>query len=100
MNFRLSRGWNYTYALIPPRIFSMTTYPTPYREKSYLWRIGYSEYREDTRQKTPVRIRVDKMVAQFIKGAKDYYGFVAERIVEDQVEMTFRVADPEHGFPR
>ena len=59
------------------------------------------EYRnQDTRQKTTVRIRVDKMVAQFIKGAKDYYGFVAEQTVEDQVEMTFRVADLEHGFPR
>ena len=59
------------------------------------------EYRnEDTRLKTTVRIRVDKMVAQFIKSHKSYYGFVAERIVEDQVEMTFLVADLENSFPR
>ena len=55
---------------------------------------------EDDRPKTTVCIRVDKMVAQFIKSAKAYYGFVSERIVADQVEMTFSVADLEQGFSR
>ncbi len=55
---------------------------------------------EDDRQRTRVIIRVDKMVAHFIKSARRHYGFVAERIEDDQVEMTFRVADLENTFSR
>lgn len=56
--------------------------------------------KKDAGHTITVRIRVDKTVAQFIKSAKAYYGFVSERIVKEQVEMTFLVPEVEHGFPR
>ena len=56
--------------------------------------------KDDTEHKITVRIRVDKLVAQFIKSTKAYYGFVSERMVKDQVEMTFLAPEVEHGFPR
>ena len=56
--------------------------------------------KKEAEHKITVRIRVDKTVAQFIKSAKAYYGFVSEQRVKDQVEMTFSVVDLEHGFPR
>ena len=55
---------------------------------------------ECDRPTTLVRIRVDKRVASYIQRDKSYYGFVSEKVAEDQVEMTFRVADLENGFPR
>ena len=43
---------------------------------------------------------MDKQVASYIQRDKSYYGFVSEKVAEDQVEMTFRVADLENGFSR
>ena len=56
--------------------------------------------KQEDAQKIKVRIRVDKTVAQHIKGGRAYYGFVSEEVKEDQVELTFMVSEVEHGFPR
>ena len=51
-------------------------------------------------QRTKVKILVDKKVAKFIKGSKKHYGFVSERVVDGEVEMSFMVTDIDNGFAR
>lgn len=50
--------------------------------------------------KVLVRILIDKSIARHIRNERKYYGFVAEKVNKDQVEMTFLTPDLEHGFPR
>lgn len=59
----------------------------------------HREKREEV-QKTKVRILVDKKVAKFIKSNKKYHGFVSEKIVDDEIEMTFMASDLDNGFAR
>lgn len=51
-------------------------------------------------QKTKVVLKVDKLVARYIKSGSKAYGLVSEELKGDQVEMTFRTSDVIHGFPR
>lgn len=51
-------------------------------------------------EKTKVVIRVDKVIAKYIISGRKYYGFVSEKAVGDQMEMTFMTADIHDGLPR
>lgn len=51
-------------------------------------------------QKTKVRILVDRKVARYLQGSKKYYGFVSEKVKNNEVEMTFMTVDLENGFAR
>ena len=51
-------------------------------------------------QHTKIRILVDKEVVKYIKSDRKYYGFVSEKDLGNQVEMTFLSRDLEDGFPR
>ncbi|WP_187264389.1 helix-turn-helix transcriptional regulator [Pontibacter beigongshangensis] len=50
--------------------------------------------------KTKVVIRVKKEVVKYISTGRQYYGFVSEEAVGDQVEMTFMTCDPHDSLPR
>ncbi len=49
---------------------------------------------------TKIRILVAKEVIKYIKSGRKYYGFVSEKIVGNQVEMTFMSKDWKDGFAR
>lgn len=50
--------------------------------------------------KTKVRILVDKKIARYINSGRSHYGFVSERPLKDEVEMTFMTSDIQNGFSR
>lgn len=50
--------------------------------------------------KVLVRLLVEKKTAKYLKNDRKYYGFVSERVVGENIEMTFMTVDPEHSFPR
>jgi predicted DNA-binding transcriptional regulator YafY len=50
--------------------------------------------------KTKVVIRVNKEVVRYIKTTRKYYGFVSEKVMADQVEMTFMTSDLLEALPR
>jgi predicted DNA-binding transcriptional regulator YafY len=49
---------------------------------------------------TKVRILIDKKIARFLITERKYHGYVSEKIVGEQIEMTFMSRDIESGFPR
>lgn len=49
---------------------------------------------------TEARVRVDKTFADFMKWDRQYYGFVSEREVGDEVEMQFLLREIDVSFPR
>ena len=51
-------------------------------------------------QKTKVKIVVDKTVAKFLKGTRKSYGFVEEKLLKNEVEMTFMADDIDNHFAR
>lgn len=51
-------------------------------------------------EKTRVVIRLDKKMAKYLKANRGYHGYESERIVGNEVELTFHCSDVEHGFPR
>lgn len=59
----------------------------------------HREKREEV-EKTKVKILVDKSVAKYIRGGRKHYGFVSEKPVGGQMEMTFMTTDMENGFAR
>ncbi|MBK6264048.1 YafY family transcriptional regulator [Marivirga sp. S37H4] len=54
----------------------------------------------DSSPKTKVRISIDKNIAKHIKNDRNFFGFVSEKAVKDQIEMTFMTTNIEHRFPR
>lgn len=52
------------------------------------------------KQHTKIWILVDKEVVKYIKSDRKYYGFVSEKDLGNQVEMTFLSRDLEDSFPR
>lgn len=54
----------------------------------------------EKRELTTIRILVDRPESKYLKYDRQYYGFVSEREVGDQVEMTFESEHPENGFAR
>ncbi|GAA5029741.1 transcriptional regulator [Marivirga lumbricoides] len=55
---------------------------------------------EQSCERVLVRILVEKRTARHLKNDKKYYGFISEKVVGDNVEMTFLTIDAEHSFPR
>ncbi|PAM95956.1 transcriptional regulator [Flavobacterium sp. IR1] len=47
-----------------------------------------------------VRILVERKIARYLSFERKYHGFVSEKEVGDQIEMTFMCKDIENGFPR
>lgn len=56
--------------------------------------------KEKLTNNTKVRIIIDKKIAKYINEEKRYYGHVAEKEIDDQIEMTFMCRDIENGFSR
>ncbi|UOB19474.1 helix-turn-helix transcriptional regulator [Abyssalbus ytuae] len=54
----------------------------------------------ENKPKTRIKILVDKKIVRYLGSGRKYYGFVSEKIKNDQVEMTFLTTDAEQGFPR
>ncbi|WP_179010001.1 helix-turn-helix transcriptional regulator [Winogradskyella forsetii] len=54
----------------------------------------------DTIEKTKVVIRVDKSVARYISGSKKLHGFISEKTMGNQVEMTFMASNVQDWFSR
>ncbi|WP_128330370.1 YafY family protein [Apibacter sp. HY039] len=61
-----------------------------------------SDYKTEycTGSKIRVKILVDKLTAKYLVNAKTGFGFISEREVRNQIEMTFQTADINEGFPR
>ncbi len=57
-------------------------------------------HKNSERPKTTVKLIMGKKVANHLKWERKHYGFESERIIEDQVEMTFQSKDIEIEFPR
>lgn len=55
---------------------------------------------KEHQQKIKVRLLVDKPVAKFLKGSRQHYGFISERPVNNQTEMTFMTTDIKDHFSR
>ena len=51
-------------------------------------------------QKFRVKILVDKKVAKFLSGSRKSYGFIEERVQQNEVEMTFMIDDIDNHFAR
>jgi predicted DNA-binding transcriptional regulator YafY len=49
---------------------------------------------------TKVRILVSKKIINYLRYEQKYHGYVSEREVGDQIEMTFMSLDIQEGFPR
>ncbi|WP_130736363.1 YafY family protein [Flavobacterium sp. J27] len=49
---------------------------------------------------TKVVLLVDKKIAKYLDFEKKYHGFVSQKKVSDQIEMTFLSRDIENSFPR
>lgn len=47
-----------------------------------------------------VRILAEKKIARYLAFDRKYYGFISEKEVDDQIEMTFMCRDVENGFAR
>ncbi|UWX56667.1 YafY family transcriptional regulator [Maribacter litopenaei] len=54
----------------------------------------------EVRDKTKVRILVDRKISKYLGGSKRHQGFVSETIKGNQVEMTFMVDDVQNYFSR
>jgi len=54
----------------------------------------------ETHPTTKVRILVEKKIARYLASERKYHGFVSEKEVGDQIEMTFMSRSIEDGFPR
>ena len=56
--------------------------------------------KKEPREKTKVKILVDKKISKFLKGSRKGYGFIEEKVLEDEVEMTFLIEDIQNHFAR
>lgn len=57
----------------------------------------------DTNKNTPttkVRILVEKKIAKYLAFEQKYHGYISEKEIEDEIEMTFMCRDIENGFAR
>jgi predicted DNA-binding transcriptional regulator YafY len=61
---------------------------------------SYLKKEEEHFSTTRVRILVDKSIAKHLEYEKNYHGFVSQKIIGDQIEMTFLARNIEQGFSR
>ncbi len=51
-------------------------------------------------EKTKVTILVDKKISKFLRGSRKSYGFIEEKVLQNEVEMTFMIEDIQNHFAR
>lgn len=56
--------------------------------------------KNETISTTKVRILIDKKIARYLSHERKYHGFISEKVIDDQIEMTFMCRDIENSFPR
>lgn len=56
--------------------------------------------KNETIPTTKVRILVSKKIVNYLRYEQKYHGYVSEKEIDDQVEMTFMSRDIQEGFPR
>jgi predicted DNA-binding transcriptional regulator YafY len=61
---------------------------------------SYLKKEEERFSTTRVRILVAKSIAKHLEYEKKYHGFVSQKIIGDQIEMTFLARNIEQGFAR
>lgn len=49
---------------------------------------------------TKVRLLIEKKIARYLETERKYHGYISEKEVDGQIEMTFMCRDIESGFPR
>ncbi|MEO8533389.1 MAG: WYL domain-containing protein, partial [Flavobacterium sp.] len=60
----------------------------------------YLAKKENPISTTKVRILVEKKIIGYLRYEQKYHGYVSQKEVDGQVEMTFMSRDIENGFPR
>jgi predicted DNA-binding transcriptional regulator YafY len=56
--------------------------------------------KNETIPTTKVRILIEKKIVRYLDSEKKYHGFVSEKEIDGQIEMTFMCRDIESGFAR
>ncbi|TDW46076.1 putative DNA-binding transcriptional regulator YafY [Flavobacterium sp. 270] len=56
--------------------------------------------KNETIPTTKVRILIEKKIARYLETERKYHGFVSEKEIDGQIEMTFMCRDIDSGFPR
>jgi predicted DNA-binding transcriptional regulator YafY len=56
--------------------------------------------KNETIPTTKVRILIDKKIARYLSHERKYHGFISEKEIDGNIEMTFMCRDIESGFPR
>ncbi|MEA9415219.1 MULTISPECIES: YafY family protein [unclassified Flavobacterium] len=56
--------------------------------------------KNETIPTTKVRILIDKKIARYLSHERKYHGFISEKEIDGNIEMTFMSRDIESGFPR
>lgn len=56
--------------------------------------------KNETIPTTKVRILIEKKIARYLEFERKYHGFISEKEVDGQIEMTFMCRDIENGFTR
>ena len=56
--------------------------------------------KNETIPTTKVRILIEKKIARYLETEKKYHGFISEKEIDGQIEMTFMCRDIDSGFPR
>lgn len=56
--------------------------------------------KNETIPTTKVRILIEKKIARYLETERKYHGFVSQKEINGQIEMTFMCRDLESGFPR
>lgn len=81
------------------RMLQLKRTETPFI-KEHLNLDAYKRKKKEECPKIKVIIRVHKEAAKFIRTGLKYYGFISEKLIGDQIEMTFMTKDIQNGFPR
>jgi predicted DNA-binding transcriptional regulator YafY len=56
--------------------------------------------KNETIPTTKVRILIEKKIARYLETERKYHGFVSQKEIDGQIEMTFMCRDIDSGFPR
>lgn len=80
------------------RMLKISRHPVPFTKEHGTIDDHRNTY--GSHEKTNIRILVDISISRYINSTKGHYGFVSEKNMGNQVEMTFRTAFVENGFAR
>ena len=68
--------------------------------KAHLPLHTYLEKAKEKHPTTIVRILISKSIAKHLDYDKKYHGFISQKTINDEIEMTFRTANVDEYFPR